>query len=465
MKTLKILGRHCSRSVFYLGIALILSTQLISAETGNQNWKLTPSAEKELLKARSEIQKHFTEGLIPFWAKRGVDKEYGGYLTCYDADGNLIEEDTNKYIVTQTRMIWGYSLFHKLFPDNPQYLEDARQGVDFFIKHFWDPKYGGWYWKVARDGSLIDNGKVVYGQSFAIYALTEYYKSTGDKRGLDYAVKTFDLLQKYCVDAFRGGYYENLENDWTLSSDGFHAGDRKSLDIHMHLLECFTNLYQASGQEIHKRRLQEVIDVILKYMVDPESGCGLNQFSLDFTPIPAIAIRRTWNAEREGESVEIPLNTTSYGHNVELAWLLVWAGEALGKPRNAYEKVTRRLVDHSLKYGLDYKIGGIYRDGVHEGPALVKDKEFWQNAEALVSYLDSYEITGDERYLKAFHLVWNFINTYMINHKLGEWMTLIDENGKPIVPGIGNPWKCCYHSGRSLYESLKRIDMILKHAE
>jgi mannobiose 2-epimerase len=419
------------------------------------------SIEARLRQARAQLADHLRQGIMPFWIERGVDEAHGGYLTCFDAEGELIEADTDKYIVTQTRMIWGFSTFHLIDPNEPRYLAYARQGVDFFIDHFWDAAQGGWFWRVARDGTVIDRGKVVYGQSFAIYALATYYLASGDDRGLNYAQHTFDLLQRYCADVARGGYYENLEPDWHLSPDGVYAGDRKSLDIHMHLLECFTVLAQASGAEIHRRRLEEVISVILNHMIDPESGCGGNQYDLDFNPIPAIAIHRTFNADREGEAVETPTDTTSYGHNVELAWLLVRAGEVLGKPRDAYEDVIRRLVDHALRYGLDREHGGVFRDGPHDGPPLVWDKEFWQNAEALVGYLDLYEITGDERYLKAFELVWGFVRKYMINHELGEWRTLLTESGEPLVPSIGSPWKACYHSGRAVYEAMLRIDMLL----
>lgn len=420
-----------------------------------------PQIRERLVRARAELEHHLREGIMPFWTKRAIDERYGGYFTCFDAEGRLDEADTDKHIVTQTRLIWGFSTFHMIDPQDQVSLAYARQGVDFFIEHFWDTRHGGWAWKVARDGMLIDNGKVVYGQSFAIYALATYFLASGDPRGLDYAERTFDLLQRYCVDVARGGYYENLEPDWQRSPGGFCAGDRKSLDIHMHLLECFTVLAQASGKEIHRRRLQEVIDIILAHMVDPENGCGGNQYDLAFNPIPAVAIRRTWNADREGEAVETPTDTTSYGHNIELAWLLVRACEILGKPRDVYGDVVRRLVDHSLRYGLDRDHGGVYRDGPHAGPALVRDKEFWQNAEALVGYLDAFEITGALEYLEAFELVWSFARRAMINHTLGEWMTLVSESGEPIVAAIGNPWKACYHSGRAVWESIRRLDMLL----
>lgn len=422
------------------------------------------STTQRMQQALDELTEHFEDGLIPFWLAKGIDREQGGYLTCFDSDGRPTG-DTDKYIVTQTRMIWGFSALARLYPERTDLAALARQGVDFFIEHFWDRTYGGWFWRTARDGAAVDTGKVVYGQSFAIYALSEYALATGDPRGLEYAHRTFDLLQIHATDTFNGGYYENLEPDWRVSEPGFAAGDRKSLDIHMHLLEAYTTLAQASGAEIHRRKLQEVIDLILVKMVHPVSGCGLNQFTLDFTPIPAISIRRTWNAERaSSEVLATPTDTTSYGHNVELAWLLNRAADVLGAPRDRYAEVTRRLVDHALRFGLDHEYGGVYRDGPHEGPALVRDKEWWQNCEALVGFLDAYERLGDPRYLEAFLATWGFDHARFINAEVGEWRQLLTRTGDVIVGDIGNPWKAMYHSGRAVLESIKRLQRLIQAA-
>lgn len=229
---------------------------------------------EDLKKALQSTASHLESGILPFWLNKGIDHEFGGYLTCFDDQGKPFGE-MDKLITTQTRMIWGmsalYGEYRKL-----GLLEAARQGVQFFIDHFWDSRHGGWYWRVSREGNPIDQGKVVYGQSFAIYALAQYTLSTGDGIGLDYAARTFDLLQKYCADTLCGGYFENLEPDWSLSEPRFAAGDRKSLDIHMHLMEAFTVLAQCSGLEIHRRKLHEVMDLIVSKMTSSESGCGLN---------------------------------------------------------------------------------------------------------------------------------------------------------------------------------------------
>ncbi len=426
---------------------------------------MSKSANTSLAAIQEHLQRHLYEGILPFWATHGIDETYGGYLTNIDAQGNRLLTDTNKYIVTQTRMIWGSSLFSQLVPEDPCYREMAQQGVDFFLKHFWDETHGGWAWKVKRDGIVIDNGKVTYGQSFAIYALAQYTLSTGDPRGLEYARRTFDLLQKYAADTAWGGYYENMEPDWQRAEAGWCAGDRKSLDVHMHLMEAYTTLYQASGEEIHRRKLEEVIAVLLHHMIDEKAGCGRNQFDPQFHPLAPIAIHRTWNAERTGETAGEGMDTTSYGHNIEFAWLLVRAGEVLGKTRQTYAPIVKMLLDHTLQYGFDWQLGGVYRDGPHRGLALVTDKEFWQNAESLVGLLDGYEIVKDPRYLEAFQLQWCFVDQFMINHELGEWLTLVTKEGEPLWSDVGNPWKACYHTGRTAFETLKRIEMLKMEEE
>ena len=149
----------------------------------------------------------------------------------------------------------------------------SKTGVDFFIDKFWDKKNDRLGMGNRPEGKCPGiMGKLVYGQTFAIYALAEYYMATGDERGIEYAEKTFDALKKYAADTFYGGYFENFKEDWTLESAGVYGGDLKSLDIHMHTMEAYTTLYEATHKEVHKRALQEIIDIVLKHMVDYDSG-------------------------------------------------------------------------------------------------------------------------------------------------------------------------------------------------
>lgn len=415
---------------------------------------------QQLKDDQKKVHEHLYNELIPFWDKNAIDKQYGGFMTNFDANGKPMEMP-EKYLNTQCRMIWWYSQLNKIAP-NQNYKSKAKQGVDFLIKYLWDNKNEGWCWKAKRDGSALDDGKNVYGQSFAIYSLSEYYISTGDKRGLEYAEKTFDLLQKYCADTHYGGYYENMEADWTPAPGGFSAGDRKGLDTHLHLMESFTSLYQASGKELHKRKLIEIIKLINEKMIDHEFGSGMVQFDLAWKSLPAINIKRSWNAEREGEKPADPTETTSYGHNTELVWLMVRALNATGESIEPYKPMFKTLLDNAVKYGVDFEKGGIYRDGLRKGGALILEKEWWQHAEALVGFLEGYELFKDIKYYEAFQNIWKFVDTKMINHKVGEWRRLLDRDGNTIDGNIGNEWKAAYHSGRSMLECDKRLKQLIQ---
>ena len=419
---------------------------------------LTTIQRNQLHAAAGEIRRHLRDGIIPFWRDRALDHERGGYLTHFDAEGRHTGTP-EKYLNTQCRLVWWFSALARadLIPGA---LECARHGFAFLQRHFWDGVHGGWCWKVHGDGARLDDGKVVYGQSFAIYALAEYSLAGGEPAALELAGRTFELLQLHAADTAHGGYLENLEADWTPSAPGFHAGDRKSLDTHMHLMEAFTVLFEATRAPIHRRKLVEVVRLICDRMIDPAGGCGRNQFDAAWRPIPAIAIRRTWNAERAGETPAIPTDTTSYGHNTELAWLMRRALEVAGEPLDRVQPTLRGLLEHALNHGVDWELGGIFRDGTAGGGAIVFEKEFWQNAEALVGFLDGYELLGEVRCLEAFLNLWTFARERFIA-PCGEWRVLLDRMGRPIDPTVANDWKVSYHTGRAMLECTRRLERLL----
>lgn len=415
---------------------------------------MTATADR-LRALQPELCRHLEAGLIPFWRERAADREHGGYLVRFDGEGRS-RGTPEKYLNTQCRLLWWFSTLARQGHDSARHRELARHGYDFLRRHFWDEAHGGWFWKVRADGGRLDDGKVVYGQSFALYALAEYALASGEEEPRRLAEETFDLVQGRCADRPHGGYRENLERDWTPSASGFHGGDRKSLDTHMHLLESFTVLLELTGREVHRRALLEVAALIRDRMIDPVTGAGRNQFDLAFHPIPALALRRTWNAERRGETPPEPTDTTSYGHNLELAWLLRRALQVAREHPGPWETVMRRLVDHAVAHGVDREHGGIFRDGTADGGPLVLEKEFWQNAEALVGLLDAWEASGDEAHAGAFLNVWNFARRHFIA-PCGEWRVLLDRAGRVLDGDVGNDWKVCYHTGRAALECAQRL--------
>ena len=107
---------------------------------------------------------------------------------------------------------------------------------------------------------------------------------------------------------------------------------------------------------MHKLKLMQVVDLICDKLIDKATGCGLNQFDLAFNSLPAISIKRTWNGERLGEQPADPVDTTSYGHNVELEYLMQMALKTAKAGGPKYEAIHKRLLDHAVKHGVDWDL-------------------------------------------------------------------------------------------------------------
>ena len=360
-------------------------------------------------------------------------------------------------------MIYTASSVHRAGLDpSGVFLKSARQGVDFLLDHFWDEQFWGWYWTTERDGKPINESKLTYGQSFVIYALSEYGMASGDQRGLEWAIKTYEVLQTLSADNGYGGYYEFLERDFTRKPPHRGGGDRKSFDIHMHLMEAYTNLYEATGANVYKQRTQEMVDLIFSKIVEPESGVGLAQFSLDWKPVRAIIFDNVWGADRDVDESDEgrPLDNTSYGHNVEFAWLLGHTINILGLDADKYKEAFRKIYDHAFQYGVDWEKGGIFCEGPMAGPARERNKEFWQQAEALVGFLDAYIQLGDEKYIDAYEKIHRFVMDTVVNKGVGEWFPLFDENNTLLWDYMAHAWKINYHTVRSMIQSEKRLHRI-----
>lgn len=414
---------------------------------------------EEIIKYLKEAETHLKDELLPFWTSRMIDGEGGGYITHFDESGLDSGED-EKSLIAQSRSVYTLSSAHRAGYGDGKLAEMARHGVDFMIQKMWDKRDGGFFWMMDRKGNLLMDQKILYGHSFAIYCLSEYTLATGDPRGIEYAELTFDLVQKHCTDTFFGGYFEMFERDWTLAGPGSKGGDRKTLDVHMHLMEAYTTLYECSQKEVHRRKLLEDIEILLKRMMHPEYRTGIPQFSADWQIAPQIKFDIVWGWDRyTGEGAkDNPTDNTCYGHNAEFAWLLKHAMEVLGIDQNDYLHLFAAIYDHTVDNGIDTEFGGVYVEGPHSGGVYDREKEFWQQAEVMIGCLDACLLFGNEKYWDAYKNVHDFIFTRVINRGVGEWYPLLTREGEPIWRHMGHSWKINYHTVRAMVQSIRRLE-------
>ena len=412
------------------------------------------------------METHLEQGLLPFWLSRLPDTTFGGFLTCFDKDGNPTGQ-MEKSLISQTRAL--YTLASSLRAGYRQNECEAlaRQGLSFLLDRMWDERYGGFFWMCDREGSVTIDKKIVYGQSFAVYALSEYTLATGDSLGFEYAERTFDLLQKHCVDKTGGGYLEMFRRSWSPAGPGKQGGDRKTFDVHMHLMEAMTTLYECGRMENHRRSLEDVIELLVKKMLHPQTKTCVPQFTTDWQPCAPIQFDTVWGWDRfpAGGQRSKAHDITSYGHNCEFSWLLLHALDVLHASREPYIHLVEKILEHTLANGIDREHGGIFVEGSHSGPAHDMEKEFWQQAEALVGLLDGCLLFGPGRFWPGYWNVHRFVFDHVIHHEVGEWWPLLTREGHPVWTHMGHAWKINYHTVRSMIQVKKRLDLLLKDLE
>lgn len=416
---------------------------------------------KQILAYKEEAEKHLKEELLPFWLDRCKDDENGGFITHFDKNGNDTGEN-EKSLIAQARTLYSMASAHRAGYGDGRCGEYARHGVDFLINKMWDNEHGGFFWTVDRNGNAAIDKKILYGLSFAIYSLSEYTLATSDPVGLEYAEKVFDLIQKYCADTMYGGYFEMFERNWDLCAPGSQGGDRKTLDVHMHLMEAFTTLYECSGKSVHRRKLLEDIDILFKRIIHPQYRTGIPQFTPDWKVAPQVKFDIVWGWDRfpEGGLKTHAEDNTSYGHNVEFFWLFLHAFDIIGSDHKAYKKDLKKILKHTVKNGIDNKYGGVYVEGAHSGEVYDREKEFWQQAEVMIGMLEACLRYGPEKYWPVYENVHRFVFDKMIHHSVGEWWPLLTREGKPIWTHMSHSWKVNYHTVRAAVQCIKRLEKL-----
>ena len=397
--------------------------------------------------------------LLPFWASRIEERGFGGFQTNFDRNGHRTEV-TEKTLLCQARCL--FTLSHAL---REGYQWDDSHGmlsraVNFLQTHFLDTERGGYFWIVEEDGTPKDTSKVAYGLSFLIYGFSEYALLTGDPQAQQTACSLFDLLLARATDIRHGGFFEHFTRDFTLEPVRPDRKIHKSLDVHMHLMEAFTTLFELTELPRHRQALQQITDLIFTKMVDQKSGLGIAIFTPDWSPLDNCQLGTLWGADRFDEPGKPP-EITSYGHNIELAWLYLHTLDTLGVPRDQGRARVLPIFEHTERHGVDHERGGLYVEGERDGPATETTKEFWQQAEALVGFLDAYEMTGERRYLDAFANIHEFVFKHVINWEQGEWFPLLNEQNEVLWDYMGHNWKICYHTIRSMVEVVKRLERLI----
>jgi mannobiose 2-epimerase len=431
-------------------MAFVLCLALLNADpTVGGEVPARPSAD-HLRKQAERCRQILKTSIIDFYLPACVDRANGGYLE--SLEGNKFTPTGEKFLTLQARQLWFFSTLARAGIEKEAALAAARTGFDFLEGKFRDRTNGGYFAKVSDTGKPTDRRKHVYLNAFALYGLSAYHRATGDASALAAAKDLFQTLDAKCHDSANGGYNEFFYEDWRPVTDPREPSyigppGTKTFNTHLHVLEAFTELYRIWPDPLVRRRLDELLAINTLTIRLPEYGCNVDGFTADWKPI------RT------------PRNLrASYGHDVEAVWLCLDAARALGRSTALYRGWAEGLAGYSLRHGYDRTHGGFYYTGPLDKDADDTKKEWWVEAEALVSMLELYKLTGRPDYYHVFVQTLDFVEKHQIA-KEGSWWATRKADGSPTGTTRTSMWQGAYHNGRSMIVSAKLLDELAAAAK
>jgi mannobiose 2-epimerase len=392
-----------------------------------------------IVSLKNDLLKVLKENILSYWVKYVVDKEYGGFAGYISSD-NKVNKKAGKGIILNTRILWTFSAAAR-FLKNPGYTELANMAYNYLKEKFIDYRYGGVFWELDYKGTPLIGKKQIYAQAFTIYALAEYYMMNRNTEALNLAKEIYYLIEKYSYDKKYQGYIEAFSEDWDKLDDvRLSEKDRnakKTMNTHLHLLEAYTNLYRIWPEKQLYNSLKKIIDVFITHFINEQ-----NHLNLFFN-----------------EKWKLTDNIISFGHDIEFSWLLTEAAEVINDPKliNETGNIAVTMTDTVVNEGFD-PAGGIFYEKNPGSGHLDTDKHWWVQAEGMVGLINAYQITNNNYYLEKAMELWEFINSFIIDHKYGEWFWKVNIKGIPYREDEkAGFWKCPYHNSRTCMEVMKRL--------
>lgn len=371
--------------------------------------------------------------IIPFWLKKSVDDEFGGYFTCLDRAGNVF--DTDKFIWLQGRGVWMFSTLYNVVEQNPEWLKYAKIGADFLQQHG-RADDGSWYFSLTQAGEPLVQPYNIFSDCFATQAFGQLYKATDNEEYAKIARTTFQaILQRK----------SNPKREWSKAVKGTRP--LKNFALPMILCNLSLEIEHLLDKSTVDTLINDCIHEVLEVFYEVNSGLILE----NVTP------NGQFSDSFEGRLL-------NPGHAIEAMWFIMDLGERTNNQK-IIEKA-KEITLRTLEYAWDNKYEGIfYFLDIHNKPLQQLEwdqKLWWVHIETIIALLKGYLLTNDERCWKWFEKVHDYTWKHFPDPEYGEWYGYLNRQGEPLLTLKGGKWKGCYHIPRGLFQSWKTLEKISK---
>ena len=296
--------------------------------------------------------------------------------------------------------------------------DSVGRGIDLIVER--GRRADGFYiHKIALDGTPFDARADLYDQAFMLLALAH----TGA------ALERPDLFDAAVA-------LDNaLEAKWRLSHGGYYEGEIAECppfrqNPHMHMLESFIALAEATGDERWRRKAEHLVKLCADHFVDERTGALLEYFDASLAPLPG----------PEGRIVEP-------GHCFEWAWLFETAAPWLGPEAL---QLSDRLVAFGRRFGLDERRGVAINEVTTDGAVLNANARLWPQTERLKASLARYRRTRSNKERDEAVAAYRGLTKYFDAPKGGAWRDKLKHDGSWIEEP--SPGSSHYHISCAMME-------------
>lgn len=384
---------------------------------------------------RSELLAIYRDGLlhdtIPFWLSYGVDHQHGGIITSLNRDGTII--DTDKGIWQQGRFAWLLGELYNNVEQRSEWLDLARQTVNFLNQHGFDPSDGRMWFHLTREGQPIRKRRYAFSEAFAAIALGELAQATGSEQ-----------LAKQAQELFLRFVCHNPEPKFT------DVRPTRGIGVPMITINTAQQLRDSIELPEANAYIDHSIDVIRRYHLHEDIACVMETVGT------------------EGQRLDhFDGRTLNPGHAMEGAWFILREGQY----RHDAQLIALgcRMLDWMWQRGWDQQHGGMLYfvdvDGLPVQEYWHDMKFWWPQNETIIATLLAYAVTGDAKYQTWHQQAHDWAYQHFADTAHGEWFGYLHRDGSLSSSLKGNLWKGPFHLPRMQLTCWKILETLVPTSE
>ncbi|MFO8030119.1 MAG: AGE family epimerase/isomerase [Cyclonatronaceae bacterium] len=330
--------------------------------------------------------------------------------------------DTRKHMWLQGRQAWMFSTLYRTVEQKKEWLDMAASGIRFLREHAVRDD-GRVYFSMTADGRPVYLQRKIFSECFFTMALAGYAHATGENRYLKEAEVQLARIWEWSKDFSKVGR-PPFEGEIPA----------QALAIPMILLNLIEEVTLGEAGDYR----QEVDECIRRMRLHVHAD---RQLVFETVAPDGSLIDNT-----DGRFL-------NPGHAIEAGWFLQHWAQRLGD--RELMDTAADMVRWSFRAGWDQEHGGIYyfldSEGYSPVPLEWSMKLWWPHCEAMYAHLLNFKLSGKQSDWQAFAQATDYSFAHFPDHEFGEWYGYLDRYGNVTHRFKGGPYKGCFHVPRALW--------------